>query len=81
MNNSHESYAFEGNQEIEGFSSLKHYKEDSIAWIKSVRSIPAVFDETIDVAVIQSRECILDLICIKIEEYLRNLKNPFCHSG
>lgn len=67
LNDSHENYEFEGNQaaEVEGFSSLKNYKEGSIVWIKSTKNIPAGFNETIDVAVIQRGECIPDSICIK----------------
>lgn len=67
LNTSHKSYEFDGDQEaeVEGFSSLKNYKEGSIAWIKSVESIPADFNETIDAAVIQSGESIPDSICIK----------------
>lgn len=67
LNDSHENYEFEGNQdtEVEGFSSLKNYKEGSITWIKSAGNIPADFDESIDVAVIQSGESIPDSICIK----------------
>lgn len=67
LNDSHENYEFEGNQdtEVEGFSSLKNYKEGSITWIKSAGNIPAGFDESIDVAVIQSGESIPDSICVK----------------
>ena len=67
LNDSHENYEFEVNQdtEVEGFSSLKNYKEGSITWIKSAGNIPAGFDESIDVAVIQSGESIPDSICVK----------------
>lgn len=67
LDKNHETFDFEGDSKtvVEGFSSLKNYKKQSIVWIKTVKNIPDNFNEPINVAVIQSGENIPDSIEIK----------------
>lgn len=79
LDKAQEDYEFDGDSEaiVEGFSSLKHYKEQSIVWIKSIKNIPEDFDETINVAVIQSGEIIPGSIEIKNKIICRESKKLY----
>lgn len=58
LDNMAETYSFKGDKTINvyGFSSLKHYRDNSMTWIKNRDSIPKNFDKCVTLAIVQAEE-------------------------